>query len=164
MKADHPRRRGRPKPAPIGRWIARILCTLFAIVGLLPVVASALLRTEMASQWAAEEAQRLAREELGLDLSFTPTVRPWPLTIVVDDVQVASTDGTDPAIVADRMTLRPRFFSLLQGRVNAGDIEVDRPRVRLVVRDGKVVNLDVKLRSQPEPEAPPNALPFRRLP
>lgn len=165
MQAPRPRSRPRkrPKPGRVGRWIARILCVLFAVVGLLPLVAGALLRTEMAGRWAAEEGQRLVREELGLDIAFSPQVRPWPLTIVVDDVRVASTDGTDPAIVADRVTLRPRFFSFLQGRVNAGDIEVDRPRVRLVVRDGRIVNLDVKSRSGPEPDEPPDRAPFSSI-
>jgi translocation and assembly module TamB len=151
--------RKRRKRGRVGRWIARILCVLFAIVGLLPVVAGALMRTEFASQWAAAEGQRLLREEAGLEAVFQPSVQPWPLTIIVDHIEIASSDGTGPAIIADRVRLRPHFFSLLQGRVSAGDIEVDQPRIRLVVRDGKVVNLDLRTRSRPDSE-PTDHAPF----
>ncbi len=159
------RRRGRKRRrrAGVGQWIARMLCALFAVVGLLPVVGGALIRTELAETWAAEEGERLLREELEIESTFEPSLQPWPLTIVIDHLQIASSDGTGPAVTADRVRLRPRFFSLLQGRLNAGDIEVDRPRVRLVVRDGELVNLHVRPRSPPQPAEPMRRAPFSSL-
>ncbi|MDZ4063738.1 MAG: hypothetical protein U1E22_03625, partial [Coriobacteriia bacterium] len=140
MASPPPKFRKRRRPR-VGQWIARFFALLFALLGLLPVVAGALLRTEYARERASEESHRLLLAELGIDASFRPSVRPWPLTVILDDVQVASSDGTAPAVTVERLTLRPQIFSLIQGRLNAGEIEVERPRVRLVFRDGKLVNL-----------------------
>jgi translocation and assembly module TamB len=136
---------------------------LFALLGLLPVVAGALLRTEYARERASEESHRLLLAELGIDASFRPSVRPWPLTVILDDVQVASSDGTAPAVTVERLTLRPQIFSLIQGRLNAGEIEVERPRVRLVFRDGKLVNLDPTTPARAEPDEPTQRAPFSSL-
>lgn len=159
MPGPNARRRVHAKPGRFGRWVARILCALFAIIGLLPVVAGALVRTQLAQDWAARETQRLLKKETGLEASFVSSVLPWPLTISVRSVEIASNDGTAPAITAERITLRPRFFSLIQGRLNAGDIEVDRPRARLVVRNGKIENLDLHTRST-SPDRPSASPPF----
>ncbi|PKN45381.1 MAG: hypothetical protein CVU63_08955, partial [Deltaproteobacteria bacterium HGW-Deltaproteobacteria-20] len=151
------------RPARVGRWIARVLCILFALIGLLPVLAGVLLRTEMARTWASEQARTLLHEETGLDGSFHASVRPWPLTIVVDDLEILATDEAGPALTVDQLTLRPQLFSLLQGRMNAGDIEVERPHVRLVVRDGKVANLDLHTRPRDDAPQPVERAPFSSL-
>jgi translocation and assembly module TamB len=151
------------RPARVGRWIARVLCILFALIGLLPVLAGVLLRTEMARTWASEQARSLLHEETGLDGSFHASVRPWPLTIVVDNLEIQATDEAGPALTVDQLTLRPQLFSLLQGRMNAGDIEVERPHVRLVVRDGKVTNLDLHTRPRDDAPQPVKRAPFSSL-
>ncbi len=151
------------RPARAGRWIARVLCVFFALVGLLPVLAGVLLRTEMARTWASEQARTLLHQETGLEGAFQASVRPWPLTIVVDDLEIRATDDAGPAITVDQLTLRPQLFSLLQGRMNAGDIEVERPHVRLVVRDGKVANLDLRTRPSDDSSPPVERAPFSSL-
>jgi translocation and assembly module TamB len=144
----------------VGRWIAQGLCVLFALVGLLPVLVGSLLRTSFVQRRTADEAQRLLREEAGVEAKFHTSVQPWPLSVIVNDLVIESSDGTGPVIEARQLALRPRFFSLLQGRLNVGDIEVDRPRVRLVFREGALVNLAVRTRSRAEPTAPSSQPPF----
>ena len=147
----------------VGRWIARGLCALFAVIGLAPVLIGALLRTSFVQQRAADEAQRLLREEAGLEAKFQVSVQPWPLSVIVRDLVIDSSNNTGPAIEATQLALRPRFFSMLQGRLNVGDIEVDRPRVRLVFQDGQLVNLAVRTRSPPKSKSPSTQPPFASI-
>jgi translocation and assembly module TamB len=129
----------------VGRWLARTLCLLFALVGLLPPLAGALLRWEPVRDWAANEAMRLLDEELGLRANFRVRVSLWPLGLELRDVTVRSSDGGPPALVAPRLTLRPRLFSLLSGRADAGQISIEEPRLRVVVKDGQLANLKLRL-------------------
>ena len=155
-------KRHRKRGIGAGVWIARTFCVVFAILGLLPIVAAAIVRTNFARAWAAREASRVLREELGLDATFQAAVQPWPLAILVRDVVVDSTNGTGPALNISQIALRPRIFSLLQGRLNAGDIEIETPHIRLDVRDGKLVNLVLRPREHP-PAPPSNDTPFASL-
>ncbi|MCL2822755.1 MAG: translocation/assembly module TamB domain-containing protein [Polyangiaceae bacterium] len=148
---------GQPR---VGRWIARVISSAFAGVGLLPFVVAGLLETNTVKTWSSKLAAEVIKDETGLDCSLDVSVRLWPLAVTVDGVLVHATDGDDPALEVDRVTLRPKFFSLLQGRPNAGDIEVEHPRVRLVVNDSKISNLDLRL-SSAEPESEPmESAPF----
>lgn len=143
-----------PRPARIAsrpgprRWFARLLCLLFATVGVLPFVAVVLARTQGAKVWAASQIKNLLRQEFGLRATFAGSVRPWPLTVSADDVRIESTDASGPAIIAEHLAVRPRVFSLIQGRFDAGDIEIDRPRAKLVVRDGNIANLSIRTRAR----------------
>lgn len=153
-----PRRRRRKRRALVGLWIARVLTVLFSIVGLLPLVAGFVLRTKYASDHAAVIGHATLRKELGIDASFVPSVQPWPLAVRLDQIEILSTDGGEPALKADSVTVKPRVFSLIQGKVDAGEIEINRPRVRLVVHDGKLVNLSPTLpetSDSPTPKRPP---------
>lgn len=141
----------------------RVLCLFFAFLGALPIGAALLARTAYARKWAANQATTLLRQELGLDATFQASVQPWPLTVLVQKLVVHSTNGTGPAIEADQLALRPQLFSLLQGRLNAGDIEIDRPRVRLDIRDGKVLNLDVHPKEHPSQPKNSTSAPFASI-
>jgi len=145
-------------------WAARVVCLLFALIGALPLGVTLLARTERVKRWAAEEASRLLRQELGIEAAFQTSVQPWPLTVRIHHLVVDSSNGTGPAIEADEVALRPRIFSLIQGRLNAGDIEIERPRIRLDVRDGRILNLDVRQRQRPPASPEPSAAsPFSSL-
>ena len=58
------------------------------------------------------------------------------------------------------MAVRPRIFSLLAGRLDAGDIEIDTPRVRAVIKDGRLANLNYRLPESSKPRTPSTRAPF----
>ncbi|HQF21857.1 MAG TPA: translocation/assembly module TamB domain-containing protein [Polyangiaceae bacterium] len=125
----------------VGRWIARVLCFLFAIIGIFPVLAGVLVRSEAVTNWADQRVRALLIQDTGLDGLFRTTIHVWPPTIVISDIEVQASDDLGPALTIDRVSLRPQLFSLLQGKLNVGEIEIERPMVRLVIQKGKVVNL-----------------------
>jgi translocation and assembly module TamB len=128
-----------------GRWLARALCLVFGLVGLIPPLAGALIRWGPVRDWAARETTHLLDEQLGIRATYEVHVSLWPLALELEDVTVYSSDGGAPALSAPRITLRPRLFSLLSGRVDAGQIAIEEPRVRLVVKGGALANLAIAL-------------------
>jgi translocation and assembly module TamB len=135
----------RPRRRDLGRALALVLSVLFAVIGAVPLAFGALARTERVRVWAAAETARLLRDELGVTASYRLRVEPWPLRLALEDVEVPSNDGGGPFLAAERVDVRPRIFSLLGGRLDAGEIEIVAPRVRAVVRAGVLVNVDYRL-------------------
>ncbi|NLF03500.1 MAG: hypothetical protein GX593_00545, partial [Actinomycetales bacterium] len=134
----------RLSPRGPGRWVARALCLVFALIGLLPPLAVALTRSESVRVWAASESMRLLDEQLGLRAQYSVRVSLWPLGLELRDVTLHSSDGGPPALVTPRLTLHPRLFSLLSGRFDAGQISIEEPRLRVVIKDGALANVTLK--------------------
>ena len=147
-----------------GRIFARVVCALFALVGALPLLIGFFLSSPTVENWAAKETSRLLREELGLTASFRVELKLLPLRVTVSQLVVPASDGGTPALEVTRVAVTPRIFSLLAGRLDAGDVEVDRPKARLVIKDGQLRNLAYRL---PEPSkkarAPSKQPPFSSL-
>ncbi len=128
-----------------GRVLARVLCIVFAIVGLVPMGLTVIVRSDRAQRWAARETERILREQ-GVDASYMVALRLWPLVVELRDVEIASTDGGGPALVCARVAAQPRFFALFSGKLVVQQIEADTPHARIVMRQGQLANLDVKLK------------------
>jgi translocation and assembly module TamB len=143
-----------------GRWIARAFCVIFALFGLIPPAAAVLTRWAPVREWAAHETARLLHEEVGLVADYQVRVSLWPLGLVLTDVTLLSSDGGPPALVAPRIAITPRLFSLLAGRIDAGQISVEQPQLRLVVKDGAIGNLSLRL---PETGGDDSPLPLASL-
>jgi translocation and assembly module TamB len=131
-------------PRDAGRWIARLLCALFALIGLIPPLIGAVTRWQPVQHWAAEETARILSQQLGLSARYQVALSLWPLSLELRDVTLESNDGGAPALVTPRLSIKPRLFSLLAGRVDAGQITIEQPALRLVVKDGKVSNLELR--------------------
>ena len=136
--------------------LSRALCVLFALIGLVPPLAAALTRWGPVRDWAASETTRLLDAELGIVADYRVRLSLWPLGLELRDVTLYSNDGGAPALVAPRLTIRPRLFALLSGRVDAGQISIEEPSVRVVVKNGALVNLALTL-----PERSPGSGPAR---
>ena len=95
--------------------------------------------------WAERETAGLIQRELGVSATYTVEVTLWPLGLELNDLRVPDKRGGEPAFAAERISVQPRVFALLGGRVQVGDVEVDRPRIRLRVKDGEVTNVAYKL-------------------
>lgn len=157
-------RRGSGPRHDLGRILARLLCAVFAIIGAVPLAAGLLLRSEPLQEWAAGETSRLLRQELGIEATFSVELSLIPLRLAITELNVPALDGGSPALSAEVAALSPRFFSLLAGRIDVGDIELENPQVRLVLTGGKVTNVSYRF---PETKAGQRAelkrAPFRSL-
>jgi translocation and assembly module TamB len=128
-----------------GRIFARSLCVLFALLGALPLVSGWFLSSRPVTAWGERETARVLKQQLGLTASYRVELTLLPLRLTVNDLVVPASDGGGPALQVSRVTVTPRIFSLLSGKLDAGDVEVDRPQARVVIRDGKIWNLSYHL-------------------
>ena len=144
-----------------GRVLARVLCAVLALVGMVPFVTTVVLRSTWARTWAAHQTERLLREQ-GVVASYTLALHVWPLAVELDDVRVESSDGGAPALTCTRASVRPRIFALLAGKLAIDQVELDEPHVRAVVKDGQIANLALKRSSTAPSSAPkwPTRAPF----
>lgn len=150
VQAADPDRNGRRKRSwrrrrDWGGILAKLFCVAFALVGLLPLTAGALIRLDVVQQWAADRTAQLIESQLAVVASYDLELQPWPLMVSIDNLEVPASDGGGPFLVARHVTARPRIFSLLAGKLDLGAIEVVEPRVRAVVREGALQNLDYDL-------------------
>ena len=146
----------------LGRTLARCVVVLLAVVGALPLVVVIALKTPWARAHAATIAERALRTELGVDATFEAELRALPPAIVVTHLVVAANDGGAPVAAIDRVEVVPRPFALLGGRIDAGDVAIDRPRLRIVLEGGRVTNLDYRVLGGPTGKTSTDA-PLRTL-
>jgi translocation and assembly module TamB len=147
------RRRGRRD---WGALVAKLFCLFFALVGLLPLILGGVAHSGRARAWAASETERLLRSQ-HLTATYEVGVTFWPAAIQVKNLRVDSNDGKEPALVAAQISVRPRFFALLSGKLAIAEVEITSPVVRLVMRGRTFVNLALSL---PEPTGKAFHAPF----
>lgn len=151
------------RPIDFGRLLARLLCAVFALIGAVPLALAVAVRSRPVLDWASRETARVLQQELGVTASYRVEMQLLPLRVALKDLVVPASDGGAPFLVAESASVRPKFFSLLAGRLDVGDVEIQRPRTRLVLRDGKLANLSYRL---PETKAPSKKMeraPFASL-
>ena len=149
------RKRRRSLPSQKGDWAgtaARFACFVFAGIGLIPMLLSAFSRSDRVREWAAKKTAALLQAQIQLEASYQVRVQPWPLNIVLENVRVEASDGGSPFLAARKISATPRLFSLLDGTLDLGTIVVEEPRMRVVLRGGKLHNLKYKLPSGPASE------------
>jgi translocation and assembly module TamB len=135
-----------------GRRLARIFCVLFAVIGALPLGAALLLRSSFVHQIAATKTEALAKS-FGINARYQVDLRLWPLSLALRDVQVEASDGGSPFAVVRLVRVRPRLFALFAGKLMLDQIDVEEPRLRVVLKDGQLANLALKLpKSDPKDE------------
>lgn len=119
------------------KWLFRIVVFLLA----LPITAIAITQTRWGRDRMRDLAIQAIRDEVGLRATLGDVaVDPWPLTIIARDIEL-----DDPVYgrFADASVLRiqPSIWALIQGRVDLDRVEIERPTVHLVVREGEIRNL-----------------------
>ncbi len=128
-----------------GGIVARVLCVVFALFGLVPLALGALVRLDWVQRWAANKTARVLADEFRVRAQYQLRLRPWPLQIAIEDVRIEASDGGSPFLTARSIVARPRVFSLLAAKPDLGAVTIEEPRVRVVIRDGAIANLDYKL-------------------
>jgi len=139
-----------------GAIVAQLFCFFFALLGCLPLLLGAVVRSERVHAWASTETERLLQEQK-IVASYDVGLTLWPAAIQINRLRVESNDGKDPALVAARVSIRPRFFALLSGKLAIAEVEVSSPVVRLVVRGRGIENLGIAL---PKPSGKAFHAPF----
>jgi len=134
---------------PWGRRLAQVLCLFLGIVGAFPLFAAMLLKNGRVQHWTNRTTENLIRKELGLEAKYRATLLLWPLELRVEQLSVAANDAGPPALRVESLRLRPRVFSLLLGELNLGEVQVTKPVVRAVIRDGKLTNAKLDLGERP---------------
>ncbi|MCC6522166.1 MAG: translocation/assembly module TamB domain-containing protein [Polyangiaceae bacterium] len=142
-----------------GRLVARILCGLFALVGVVPLGAGLLVRLAGVQRWVAGETEKIIQKQTGVDADFSLDIQPWPLEVVLENVAVHASDGGPDFLRARRIVARPRLFSLLSGKLDFGEVEIDAPEVYVALRGGELANLKLELPPS-EPSAEPSEPPL----
>lgn len=129
--------------------------TILVIVAIgLPLAATALVRTETVRQWLGDRAVDAIRSELGLRATLgSVDVDPWTLTVTATDIVL------DDAVygrfaAADTLRIRPSLGALVRGKLDLESIELERPVVRLVMREGEIRNLPRTRSSSDDDELP----------
>ena len=125
-----------------GAIAARFFCILFAVVGVLPLALGMVVRSAQAREWAARETKRLLSQQ-GIVANYAVNLELWPLSLDLTNLEIASTDGSGPVLTSPRISIHPRVFALLSGKLAIDQIEVDAPKVHAVVKDGKLANLTI---------------------
>ena len=158
------RKRPPRSPRDLGRLAALALCVVFAALGAVPLALGFLVRTEAVRDWAARQTAALLAREVGVTARYDVSVELWPMQVSLAKLTVDASDGGGPFLTVERVSIRPRVFSLLAGKLDAGDVEIVGPRVRAVVRGGEVQNLVLHLPEPSGPEQePPARAPFSSL-
>ena len=134
-----------PADHPVARWFARIVLALLALIGALPLFVSLALRSPAVQLRLQEEARAAMMRELGVACSLRAELTLLPPEIVLRDVVIPANDGPVPALTAIRARVRPKLFSLLSGRIDAGEVTVEAPKVRVIVDGTGVKNVTYRL-------------------
>jgi translocation and assembly module TamB len=145
------------------RSLARLLCFLLAFVGAVPLALAAFLTSAPAERWAAEQTSLVLKRELGLSATFDVKVRLLPLRLAIENLKVPASDGGSPFLTAKSASVTPRLFSLLAGKLDVGEVEIDRPDARIVLRGGKLANLSYRLPETKTKRTRPNETPMGSL-
>ncbi len=157
------RRATRPLRRDRGRVLAIALCVIFGIIGAIPLSLGALVRMSPVRAWAARETAALISRELGVAARYRVSMQAWPLAIDLEDVVVDADDGGGPVATIERIGIRPRLFSLINGELDVGEVEVLGPRLRFVVANGELANLHPRLPATPKNAEPSKHVPFSAL-
>lgn len=145
------------------RTVARLACFALAFLGAVPLGLAAFLTSAPAERWAAAQTSQVLQRELGLAATFDVKVRLLPLRLAIENLTVPASDGGSPFLKAKSASVTPRFFSLLAGKLDLGDIEIDQPDLRIVLRQGKLANLRYRLPETKSKTERPKDAPFGSL-
>lgn len=142
-----------------GRILARVLCVLFAFVGLVPASVGLVVRTSWARGIATAETRKVLAG-FGVNATYDLRLDLWPLSVSLRNLRVEASDGGTPFLTARRASARPKIFGLLAGKLVIDQIEVDQPSARVVLKDGKLANLALNLPESKKKDEGPFKAPF----
>src|SRR5258708_3813318 len=93
VERRHRRRRRRS----MVRGVARGLCVVLGIVGVIPFALALVVRSHWARAWATRETERMLRAQ-GIVATYEMALRVWPLAVELTHARVESSDAGPPAL------------------------------------------------------------------
>ncbi|SFN15790.1 DUF748 domain-containing protein [Variovorax sp. OV329] len=126
------------------------------------VIALAVLLALWAIAWAAvppilkSQVQKIASEKLGRQVTIGKVdFKPWTLELAVDDLRIASADGTHSQVDVGRIYVDAELQSILRLAPVIDAVTVERPRLKVVRnKDGSYDFDDIVKRLASQPEKP----------
>ena len=126
------------------------------------VVALAVLLTLWAIAWAAvppilkSQAQKIASEKLGRQVTIGEvSFKPWTLELAVNDLRIASADGSHAQLDVGRIYVDAELQSILRLAPVVDAVTVERPKIQVIRnKDGSYDFDDILKRLGSEPEKP----------
>lgn len=156
------RRHSATRVPELGRALAWLVLFALMLVGIAAVSLPILFQSRAVRARIEGIVAKTLKDETNLDVKLTIDRALWPPGVLVRDVEVASTTPGRPAVRVGegRLTVQP--FALLSGRVVINSIELVAPDIELVVADGKLENLPLRLKERsPSPTTKQIEPPFR---
>lgn len=142
------------------RLFARVLGGVLAFVGLVPLLLTVAVRVPAVNDLIVSKTRALVAS-LGIVADYTVRIHLWPISVELHDIQIDSTDGGPPALVARRLTVKPRFFSLLAAKPTIDEVALDAPTIRVVLAGKRIENLGIDLpESKDDEPSKPFDAPF----
>lgn len=142
------------------RALARVIGGVLAFVGLVPLLLTVAIRVPAVNDLIVAKTRALVAG-FGIVADYSVRLHLWPISVELHDIQIDSTDGGEPALIARRLTVKPRFFALLAGKPRIDEIALEAPRVRVVLAGKRIDNLGIDLpESNDEEPSTPFDAPF----
>ncbi|MDM0048630.1 DUF748 domain-containing protein [Variovorax sp. J22R115] len=105
---------------------------------------------------AKGQIQKIASEKLGREVTVGKIdFKPWTLELAVNDLRIATADGSQPQVAIRRIYADAELQSILRLAPVIDAITIDSPAIRLThLADGKYDIDDILAKLAPKPDAP----------
>ncbi|MGJ7508952.1 DUF748 domain-containing protein [Variovorax sp. GT1P44] len=110
---------------------------------------------------AKSQIQKIASEKLGRQVTVGKIdFKPWTLELAVNDLRIATADGSQPQVVVRRIYADAELQSILRLAPVIDAISIDSPAIKLThLADGKYDIDDILAKLAPKPDAPKSEPP-----
>lgn len=135
------------------RVLARVLGAVLALLGLVPLLLTVAVRIPAVNHLLVAKTTALIKD-LGIQAHYAVSVHLWPISVELHHIEIESTDGGAPALTADRLVVKPRFFSLLAGKPTIDEIGLESPNIRVVLTGKHISNLGIDLPESNDDDTP----------
>jgi translocation and assembly module TamB len=130
---------------PAGRRLAQLFCLFLGAVGAIPILLGLVLRTERVRLWAERQTAKILHDQLGIEATYRARVNLWPLQLRVERLVVPSNDGGPAALRVEEIRIAPRLFALCAGKLDIGEVSIQKPELYLVIEQGVAKNVSYHL-------------------
>ncbi|MDM0072865.1 DUF748 domain-containing protein [Variovorax sp. J2P1-59] len=110
---------------------------------------------------AKNQIQKIASEKLGRQVTVGKIdFKPWTLEVAVNDLQIATADGSGPQVAIRRIYADAELQSILRLAPVIDAVTIESPAIRLThLADGKYDIDDILAKLAPKPDAPKSEPP-----
>jgi len=132
------------------KWVRRVGVAILALLALWALLWLAV------PPLAKSQLQKIASEKLGRQVTVGKIeFKPWTLELAVNDLRIASADGSQPQVVVKRIYADAELQSILRLAPVIDAVRIEAPAIQLThLADGRYDIDDILARLTPAPEPP----------